>query len=111
MRRTLAVVLAAALLPGLLPGCASNYAVSASTFGGTAAATGTSIVVNGGLYASIALGATAANVVTGIGIVAILAAGNGLSPVPPPPMREDRTVNEQDCTAPIANPTANLKCR
>lgn len=107
MRRALAVLLAAALLPG----CATNYAVSASTFGGTAAATGTSIVVNGGLYASFALGATAANVIAGIGIVSILAAGNGLSPVPPPPMREDRTINEQDCTAPIANPTANLKCR
>jgi hypothetical protein len=107
MGRALAVVLAAALLPG----CATHYAVSASTFGGTAAATGTSIVVNGGLYASIALGATAANVITGIGIVAILAAGNGLAPVPPPPMRADRQVNEQDCTVPIASATANLRCR
>jgi len=107
MGRLPALLAAAALLPG----CASNYAVSGSTFGGTAAATGTSIAINGGLIATISLGATAANVITGIGIVSILAAGNGLSPLPPPPMREDRTINEQDCTAPIASTTANLKCR
>jgi hypothetical protein len=107
MARACAVLLAALLLPG----CAGNYAVSGSTFGGTAAATGTSIAINGGLVATVSLGATAANVVTGIGIVSILAAGNGLSPIPPGPLREDRAINEQDCTAPIANPTANLKCR
>jgi hypothetical protein len=28
-----------------------------------------------------------------------------------PPLTADRTVSEQDCTKPIANPTANLKCR
>ena len=107
MRRALALALAVALLPG----CA-NYAVYGSTFGGSAAAaTGTSVVVNGGLYASITLGATAASVMAGIGVVTLLAAGNGLSPIPPPPMREDRTINEQDCTAPIADLTANLKCR
>ncbi len=26
-------------------------------------------------------------------------------------MAPDRTVSEQDCTAPIANPAANLRCR
>ena len=98
MRRFPAVILLAAALPG----CA-NYAVYGST--------GTSVVVNGGFHASITLGATAANILAGVGIVSILAAGNGLSPIPPPPMREDREINEQDCTAPVASTTANLKCR
>jgi hypothetical protein len=107
MRRALVVLVAA----GTLSGCA-NYAVYGSTFGASAAAaTGTSVVVNGGLVATVSLGATAANILAGVGVVALLAAGNGLSPVPPPTMREDRSINEQDCTAPIANPTANLKCR
>jgi hypothetical protein len=107
MLRPLALVLVAAMLPG----CA-NYAVYGSTFGGSAAAaTGTSIVVNGGLVASVSLGATAANVLAGVGVVALLAAGNGISAIPPPPMREDREINEQDCTAPIVNFAANLKCR
>ena len=37
--------------------------------------------------------------------------GNGISAVPPPTMREDREINEQDCTTPVVNFTANLKCR
>ena len=28
-----------------------------------------------------------------------------------PEMAPDRKISEQDCTAPIASPTANLKCR
>src|SRR4029453_12695063 len=99
------------LLAIALSGCASNYIVYGSTFGAAPVASGTSIVVNGGLVASISLGASAANVLAGIGVVTLLAAGNGLPPVPPPPMREDREINEQDCTVPIVNLTANLKCR
>ena len=98
MRRPLAVI----LLVAALPGCA-NYAVYGSTGG--------AVVIDGGFHASITLGATAANVLAGVGIVSVLLAGNGLSPLPPPPMREDREINEQDCTAPIASTTANLKCR
>jgi hypothetical protein len=107
MLRLLGIVLVAAALPG----CASNYIVYGSTFGAAPVASGTSIVVNGGLVASISLGASAANVLAGVGIVTLLAAGNGLSPVPAPAMRENREINEQDCTAPIVNLTANLRCR
>ena len=98
MRRLLPVI----LLVAALPGCA-NYAAYASTGG--------AVVVDGGFHASITLGATAANILVGVGIVSVLLAGNGLSPIPPPPMREDREINEQDCTAPVASTTANLKCR
>ena len=102
MRNPLAVTLATIALVAALPGCA-NYAVYGSTGG--------ALVVDQGFHASITLGATAANILAGVGIVSVLLAGNGLSPLPPPPMREDREINEQDCTAPIASTTANLKCR
>jgi hypothetical protein len=102
MRRSLAVTLATIVLVASLPGCA-NYAVYGSTGG--------AVVVDGGLHASVTLGSTAASILAGVGIVSILAAGNGLSPIPPPKMREDREINEQDCTAPVTNTTANLKCR
>jgi hypothetical protein len=102
MRSPLAVTLATIVLVASLPGCA-NYAVYGSTGG--------AVVVDGGLHASVTLGSTAASILAGVGIVSILAAGNGLSPIPPPKMREDREINEQDCTAPVTNTTANLKCR
>jgi len=35
----------------------------------------------------------------------------GLQPVPPPPLDPERRVLEQDCTQPIADWSANLKCR
>jgi len=108
MRRRLAVVLLAATLPG----CASNYAAyGASPGAAMAVTTGTAVVVNGGLWASISVSTAAANVLAGVGIASLLLAGNGISAVSPPPMREDREINEQDCTAPIVNLTANLKCR
>lgn len=109
MLRRLALALAAA---AAVSGCASNYVVAGSTPGAAmAVTTGTAVVVNGGLWASISLSTAAANVLAGVGIASLLLAGNGISAVSPPPMREDREINEQDCTAPIVNFTANLKCR
>jgi hypothetical protein len=70
------------------------------------------VVADGGLFVSttIALSATTANVLSGIFIVGFLAAGNDLSPRVPLKMREDRTINLQDCSKPIENWSANLKC-
>jgi hypothetical protein len=62
-----------------------------------------------GLHLSIGLGAAASNVIVGGAMLGILAAGDGYAPVPP--MKADRTVNEQDCGKPIEQPTANLRCR
>lgn len=109
MLRRLALAVAAA---AAVSGCASSYVVAGSTPGAAmAVTTGTAVVVNGGLWASISLSTAAVNVLAGVGIASLLLAGNGISAVSPPPMREDREVNEQDCTAPIVNLTANLKCR
>ncbi len=92
--RTLAAALAAAALAG----CASSSG---------------SVVSDGGLHGSvtIGIGSTTANVIGAVGILGLLAAGNNVSPARPAPMLEDRTVHEQDCTQPIANGTANLRCR
>jgi hypothetical protein len=62
-----------------------------------------------GLHLGIGIGATASNVIVGGAMLGILAAGDGYAPVPP--MKADRTVNEQDCGKPIEQPTANLRCR
>lgn len=34
-----------------------------------------------------------------------------VSSTPPPPLAPDRRVHEQDCSKPIDDPTANLRCR
>jgi hypothetical protein len=111
-----ALVLAAALAAG---GCASNMASSFSTGGVAAAppialpaAEGIRVVADGGLFvgASIGISAAAANTIAVIGIVGLVAVGNNWPLLPPAKMREDRTINVQDCSKPIVNWTANLKC-
>jgi hypothetical protein len=109
-------------------GCGWNYAMGASYGGTTAAAgaagagtgsavasTGTVIVADGGLYASISLGTAAANifaVATGVAIYAAMLQESGEFHLGQyPPMREDRAINEQDCTRPITDTQANLKCK
>jgi hypothetical protein len=103
-------------------GCASNMASSINTGGVVRPVPpiapvvppveGVRIVSDGGLFVSATIGISAAtaNVIAGVLILGILAAENGLSPLPPPKMREDRTINLQDCSKPIVNGTANLKC-
>lgn len=112
-RPVLVLLLAAALAAG---GCASNMASSFSTGGAVVpiapAAEGVRIVADGGLFvgATIGLSTAAANTIAVIGIVGFLAVANDWSMLPPPKMRADRTVNLQDCSKPIANWSANLKC-
>lgn len=104
-------VLVAALAATALAGCGGNYAAhSAGAVGGGSSG---SVVSDGGLHASVTIpiSATAANVIAAVGILGLLAVGNNVSPVRPALMQEDRTINEQDCTQPIANGLANLKCR
>lgn len=113
-RRSAAVLaFAAAVATG---GCASNMASSFST-GGAAVpvvpvAEGVRVVADGGLFvgATIGLSAAAANTIAVIGILGFLAVANDWSMLPPPKMRADRTINLQDCSKPIANWSANLKC-
>lgn len=62
-----------------------------------------------GLYLSIGIGETAAEVIAGGAMIGILMAGQEYAPARP--MKSDRLVNEQDCRKPIEQPTANLRCR
>jgi hypothetical protein len=99
--------LVSAFVAAALAGCGGNYAAH------NAAGSSGWVVADGGLYASVtfSISATAANVIAAGALIGFLAAGNQASPLPPAPMREDRTINEQDCTKPIADGLANLKCR
>lgn len=95
----------------LIAGC-SHASVRYDTGGGTVT---TSASVSAGYSGSSA----AAWALIGIGLIAAELAGReaarerGLEPQPAPaqPMDAKRQVNEVDCTKPIANWSANLKCR
>ena len=88
----------------MLAGCGGSQAV----YG---ASTGVPAPTSQGLHISVTLSETASNVITAIGIAGLLAVGNSVMPGPPPLMKEDRTINEQDCTQPIVDITINLKCK
>jgi len=90
---------------------AANTEIASNTVGrvGTPAA-GTTVVA-GGVSVSVAGGSAAA----AVGAAAILGTMfyYGAEPLDrtPPPMLEDRRINEHDCTKPIADYSANLRCR
>jgi hypothetical protein len=111
-RARLAALLAAAAIAS---GCASNAASSFNPGGVPQPILppgSVKVVADGGLFVSATIGISAAtaNVLSGIFIVGFLAAGNNISPRLPPKMREDRAINLQDCSKPIENWSANLKC-
>lgn len=93
---------------------AAGFAILLVAMGGCSAMAGgtTGSHLHGdqaGLHLSIGVDAAASNLVVGGAILGILAAGESYAPAPP--MKADRTVNEQDCSKPIVLPTANLRCR
>jgi len=107
-----------ALLPALLlalAGCASGTASSVRVGEPpvVAPAPGSGyVIVDGGLAAGATVGISTAtaNAIAAVGILGFLVVANDWRLLPSPAMREDRTINLQDCTKPILNWTANLKC-
>jgi hypothetical protein len=101
----------ALMLVVLIAGC-SHASVRYDSGGGTVT---TSASVSAGYRGS----SSAAWALIGIGLIAAELAGSqaarerGLEPekAPPQPMDAGRQVNEVDCTKPIANWSANLKCK
>jgi hypothetical protein len=96
-------------------GCASNVASSFNPGGvphPILPPGSVKVVADGGLFVSATIGISAAtaNVLTGVFLLGFLAAGNNFSPRPPATLRADRTVNLQDCSKPIENGSANLRC-
>jgi hypothetical protein len=109
MRR---LVLAVAFL---VAGCGANVASSVRVGGPPVVAPipdASFVIVDGGLVAGATFGisAAAANAIAVVGIVGFLFVANDWRFVPPPKLSEGRTVNLQDCTKPIVNWTANLRC-
>ncbi|SRR5579885_2920126 len=98
-----------ALVLTLLAGCSTQYQLNAASGtlppGGVAPGT----TVSGGA-AQLQAGGSGAAALLAIAILAGVAAAQPPAP-PAPPLAPSRRVNEQDCTKPIADPAANLKCR
>jgi len=101
----------AALLCALFAGCSSQANVRAG-FSGASAGSQVSVQVQSG---------SALGTLLAVGILAAAWYGEererygfGASPgasAPVPPLDESRRVNQQDCTRPIADGAANLRCR
>jgi hypothetical protein len=82
------------ILPLLLCGCGGHSSVQL----------GSGSVPTAGFQ-----GSTTAGALLMIGVLA--GVSDGQARVPPPGLDADRAVNAQDCSKPIGNSSANLKCR
>jgi hypothetical protein len=105
-------VKAAALIVAIaLAGCSTRYQVNGGAISAGNAGpvpSGTS-VTSGSAGLQVQSGGSAAAVLIAIGILAGMTQYS--QAVKPPELAPDRRVSEQDCTKPIADPSANLKCR
>jgi hypothetical protein len=93
--RHLAIVLAV-----LAAGCASHTQIAV----GQGAASGTQLGID--VRSGSAVGAIVA-----IGVLGATIYGQGADTADPPPLAGSRVVREQDCTRPLEDPSANLRCR
>jgi hypothetical protein len=89
----------AVLLCLIAAGCASHTQVSAGAGSASGTYLGIDIQSGSALGAVIAIGALGAMY------------GSGGERTEPPALLEGRTVHEQDCTKPLEDPSANLRCR
>ena len=97
----------------VLTGCATGTASSVRVGGPPVASPAPDsgyVIVDGGLAAGATVGISTAtaNAIAVVGILGFLVVANDWRPAPA--LREDRTINLQDCTKAIVNWTANLKC-
>ncbi|MDA8109312.1 MAG: hypothetical protein M0015_11860 [Betaproteobacteria bacterium] len=99
--------LTAVLAAAALVGCAST---ASAHFGGgiTSVAPGTSV---GGATVGVHIeSGSAAAARIGVGFLSVTVYGAEEPPTRVPKLDPRRSVNAQDCSQPIANPSANLKC-
>jgi hypothetical protein len=101
-RGRVAAGLAAAFLLSLA-GCNANYAGHVSSFGAPAAAPPAS--------ASFTAVGTGGGVLLPLLMLGSLGMASGLLHIRDPEMHPDRRVVERDCTQPIEDHSANLRCR
>lgn len=111
------------LLGALLGGCSAHTRINAGVGGGVAAPPAGTSVSRGAIGVDVRSG-SAAGAIIGIaaigallGVIAnddvrhVRAVTPDLRSDPVPEMLETRSVNLQDCTRPIADLSANLRCR
>lgn len=89
--------IAVLLLAAVIGGCAHTHS-SVNVGAGSSSGAHVSVGVHGDSHALAAL------VIAGMFIA-------GAATPPPPELDPSRRVNEQDCTRPIDDPAANLRCR
>ncbi len=94
-----------------LSACAANTQIASNTAASVGSPAAGTTVVSGGVSVSIAGGSAAA----ALGAAAILGTMFYYDEAPrdrtPPPLLEGRSVNEHDCTTPLVDYSANLRCR
>jgi len=96
MARMRRLVIALAVL---VAGCASHTRISAGEGGAAGVRVGVDVRSGSALGPIIAIGALGAM------------SASDSEPTKPPAMLEGRRISEQDCSQPIKNPSANLRCR
>jgi hypothetical protein len=114
--------MALAVVVALATGCSTHVNLGVSS-GGGAVASGTQ-VTTGTAGLRIQSDSLAAVVVTGMFIAATIDYAREPQPfpsfsefydwrggTPAPPLAPERRVHEQDCSQPLEDPSANLKCR
>ena len=114
-------VLASLLSVAALAGCASQTYVAIDTGGSTVTAVPPGTAATSSTVVVTATGTSAAWVFASVAFLGFAFYGHelalwddprGLDGTPlAPPLAPDRVVHEQDCSKPIENPRANLRCK
>ena len=106
MNRRLAIVLICAILAAC-----SSVSVNVTQSASTAPATSSSYIATQSVAASLLIAGLLAAAWYGGDGVNYAYGAHPRWDIWAPPLDETRRVNAQDCTRPIENPTANLRCR
>lgn len=93
-----------------LSACSANTQIASNTAARVGSPAAGTTVVSGGVSASVSGGSAAA----ALGAIGVLGAmfTYGNEPLErTPPLLEGRRINEHDCTKPLVDYSANLRCR
>jgi len=95
-----------------LSACSANTQIASNTVAGPLEPPppGTAVVA-GAATVTVISGSGAAALASAVVLGALFSYADAPLDRTPPPMDEQRRVNEQDCTKPVADYSANLRCR
>lgn len=97
------------LLAVLVSACSANVHIRSALAPPPPAGHGAGASVNVGVQSSSLAALIFAGLLLGAALESFRSERE--APTQPAPLAPDRAVNEQDCSRPIADPYANLKCR